>query len=140
MGSGFISPVNFGMVEEDLYRSGQPNELNFPFLEHLGIKKVIYLSPDEPDSVFFDWLKYQQIELIHLGKNETGSSSWNILSEETVLKALRIILLDSSNLPLHIMDHLGGIKRAPSWGACEKRSNGVSLPYSTSIADLQAAK
>ncbi len=130
MGSGFIPPVNFGMVEEDLYRSGQPNELNFPFLEHLGIKKVIYLSPDEPDSVFFDWLKYQQIELIHLGKNETGSSSWNILSEETVLKALRIIL-DSSNLPLHIMDHLGRHQTGTVLG-CLRKAQQWSL---TSIFD-----
>ncbi len=106
MGSGYIPPVNFGMVEEDLYRSGQPNELNFPFLENLGIRKVIYLSPDEPDSVYLEWLDYHRIELVHLGRDEARSSSWNILSEETVLKALRIIL-DKSNHPLHIMDHLG---------------------------------
>ena len=33
------------MVEESLYRSGQPNELNFPFLEKLGLKTVIWLAP-----------------------------------------------------------------------------------------------
>lgn len=45
----FIPPLNFGMVEEDLYRSGLPNELNFPFLERLKLKKIIYLAPDDPD-------------------------------------------------------------------------------------------
>jgi len=35
------------MVEVDLYRSGHPNELNFPFLEKLGLKTVIYLASEE---------------------------------------------------------------------------------------------
>lgn len=39
---------NFGTVEEDLYRAGQPNELNFPFMEKLNLKKVIWLAPEEP--------------------------------------------------------------------------------------------
>jgi hypothetical protein len=40
---------NFGMIEEDLYRSGQPNELNFPFLEKLGLKTIAWLAPEEPN-------------------------------------------------------------------------------------------
>jgi tyrosine-protein phosphatase OCA1 len=44
----YIPPINFGCVEDDLYRSGAPNELNFPFLEKLHLKKIIYLAPEEP--------------------------------------------------------------------------------------------
>jgi tyrosine-protein phosphatase OCA1 len=33
--------MNFGLLEKDLYRSGQPNELNFPFLEKLGLKTIV---------------------------------------------------------------------------------------------------
>lgn len=44
----YIPPVNWGMVEEDLYRSGKPNVLNFPFLEKLNLKTIIYLAPEEP--------------------------------------------------------------------------------------------
>jgi tyrosine-protein phosphatase OCA1 len=36
------------MVEEDLYRSGQPKPINFPFLETLHLKTIIFLAPDEP--------------------------------------------------------------------------------------------
>ena len=43
----FIPPLNFGMVEEDLYRSAQPTELNFPFLEKLHLRSCIYLASDE---------------------------------------------------------------------------------------------
>ena len=63
----FIPPPNFGMVEADLYRSGQPNQLNFPFLEKLHLRKVIYLAPDEPAADFLKWLDNRQIELVHLG-------------------------------------------------------------------------
>ena len=44
----FIPPQNFGMVEENLYRGGQPSQLNFPFLEKLRLRKIIWLAPDEP--------------------------------------------------------------------------------------------
>lgn len=46
----FIPPQNFGVVEEDLYRSGQPIQMNFPFLEKLNLQKIIWLDPDEPHS------------------------------------------------------------------------------------------
>ena len=44
-----VPPPNFGMVEESLYRSGQPDQLNFPFLEKLGLKSVIWLAPEEAE-------------------------------------------------------------------------------------------
>ena len=42
-----IPPQNFGIVEVDLYRSGRPNELNFPFLEKLRLRKIIHLETDD---------------------------------------------------------------------------------------------
>ena len=50
----FIPPQNFGMVECDLYRSGAPTELNFPFLEKLQLRKIIYLAPDECSEMFLN--------------------------------------------------------------------------------------
>jgi tyrosine-protein phosphatase OCA1 len=41
------------MIEDDLYRSGLPNELNFPFLEKLGLRTVVYLAPEEPQQKLF---------------------------------------------------------------------------------------
>lgn len=43
----FFPPVSFGLVEEGLYRSALPNEINYPFLERLGLKTIIYLYPDD---------------------------------------------------------------------------------------------
>lgn len=43
----FFPPVGFGLVEEGLYRSALPNEINYPFLERLRLKTIIYLYPDD---------------------------------------------------------------------------------------------
>eukprot|EP00752_Nemacystus_decipiens_P002113 g2017.t2 len=43
----FFPPVSFGLVEEGLYRSALPNEINYPFLERLGLKTIIFLYPDD---------------------------------------------------------------------------------------------
>jgi Tyrosine phosphatase family len=49
----YMPPMNFGMVADDLYRSGAPNELNFPFLEKLQLKKIIFLAPDDPSQQLY---------------------------------------------------------------------------------------
>lgn len=52
----YIPPPNFGYVEENLYRSGQPNALNFPYMEKLNLKKIIYLAPDPPSKQLYNFL------------------------------------------------------------------------------------
>lgn len=39
---------NFGYVEDSLYRSGEPAELNFPFLERLHLRALVWLAPHAP--------------------------------------------------------------------------------------------
>ncbi|EQC28392.1 hypothetical protein SDRG_13721 [Saprolegnia diclina VS20] len=107
--SYFIPPVNYGMIEEDLYRSGIPNELNFPFLERLNLRKIVYLAPEEPNPQLLSFVEEQEIELVVLGGNtklESRRKAWEPMSEETVLAALDI-LLDRSNYPLFLTCHLG---------------------------------
>ncbi|KAI9321429.1 protein-tyrosine phosphatase, partial [Dichotomocladium elegans] len=102
---------NFGMIEEDLYRSGQPNELNFPFLEKLGLKTIVWLAPEEPNQrlqVFrmrLDFIDDQEIQLHHLGV-VSSLNAWDPITEEAVLEALDLIL-QTSNYPMMIMCNLG---------------------------------
>ncbi len=90
-------------MEEDLYRSGQPKQLNFPFLETLKLKKIIYLAPDEPSQRLYvvsasllcclsleldcvpcggslNFVEDQGIELIPLGR-EQNKTPWKSISE-----------------------------------------------------------
>ncbi|KAJ3321238.1 tyrosine-protein phosphatase required for protection against superoxide stress (By similarity) [Boothiomyces sp. JEL0866] len=74
----YIPPPNYGMVENKLYRSGQPNELNFPFLEKLELKTIIFLgmvrlisAPEDPNQKFLNFIDDQEIAFHHLGYNAT---------------------------------------------------------------------
>lgn len=40
----FVPPLNFSLVEDGIYRSGFPMPINYPFLQQLGIKTIIYLG------------------------------------------------------------------------------------------------
>lgn len=110
------------MIEEDLYRSGQPNELNFPFLEKLGLKTIAWLAPEEPNQRLYvlyisrrllalikensmDFIDDQEINLHHLGV-VSSVNAWDPITEEAVLETLELIL-NPSNYPVMIMCNLG---------------------------------
>lgn len=94
-----IPPLNFGIIEEGLYRSGQPYELSFPFLEKLGLRTVVYLAPEEPNAKFCSFLEENRIDLHHLGQVDP-------ISESVVLAALNLIL-DPKLYPLMVCCNLG---------------------------------
>ncbi|KAI9592516.1 putative tyrosine phosphatase family protein [Syncephalis fuscata] len=101
----YIPPQNFGYIEENLYRSGQPNELNFPFLEKLGLKTLLWLAPEEPNERFMTFIQDQDIDFHHLGV-VTAASAWDPITEEVVLDALDLILR-AKHHPMIIMCNLG---------------------------------
>ncbi|KAI8871202.1 putative tyrosine phosphatase family protein [Ramicandelaber brevisporus] len=102
-----IPPLNFGYVEEHLFRSGQPNDLNFPFLAKLGLKRIIWLAPEEPNPSFLNFIDEQEIQLHHLGVVSTASA-WDPITEDVVLEALDIILAgNGSDEPMAVMCNLG---------------------------------
>lgn len=43
-------PLNFGYLQDSLYRSAIPNEINFQFLQTLQLKTILILSPEVVDS------------------------------------------------------------------------------------------
>jgi tyrosine-protein phosphatase OCA1 len=106
-----IPPLNFGLIEDKLYRSGQPNELNFPFLEKLGLKTVLFLAPEDPNSRyrgltrFLSFIDDQDIQLHHLGYHQSANQ-WDPMSEEVVLESLEL-MLDPANYPMMVMCNQG---------------------------------
>ncbi|GAA5986190.1 hypothetical protein JCM5350_006535 [Sporobolomyces pararoseus] len=96
-----IPPPNFGTVEENLYRSGQPSELSFAFIEELNLKTVIWLAPEDPNESFQQFLEDHSIRLFHLGA-EDYAATYDPLSDETVLQALDLVL-NPQNSPTMIM-------------------------------------
>lgn len=121
-----IPPQNFGMVENDLFRAGQPNNLNFPFLEKLHLRTIINLSPDELPQSLLTWIEDQQVDLVHLGEDIGGQRNpWKPVSEETVLEGLRL-LLEPARYPLLIMCNLGRHRTGTMIG-CLRKLQGWNL-------------
>ncbi|CAG8521521.1 3559_t:CDS:2 [Diversispora eburnea] len=60
-----VPPLNFAMVAPGVYRSGHPNRQNFPFLKKLGLKSLIYLSPDDIREELDQFVKEQKIQIFH---------------------------------------------------------------------------
>ncbi|WFD00401.1 protein-tyrosine-phosphatase [Malassezia yamatoensis] len=108
-----IPPPNFGMVEESLYRSGQPDQQNFPFLEKLGLKSVIWLAPEEPEvglyvvmlTISQHFCMDQNIQVHHLGVLYS-TNAWDPITEEIVLQALHL-LVQFKTYPCLVMCNLG---------------------------------
>ena len=98
-------PQNFGYVEQHIFRSAQPNELNFPFLEKLRLKTVLWLAPEDPNALFLDFLDDQDIQFHHLGVT-SSNNAWDPITEEIVLAALEMILR-KENYPVMVMCNLG---------------------------------
>ncbi|CAO1624231.1 unnamed protein product [Jaminaea pallidilutea] len=127
-----VPPNNFGMVEEDLYRSGAPDAINIPFLAKLQLKSVLWLAPEEPGPHLFALCQAHQIDLYHLGNphhyqrqrsqgDSSGgagtvvsssssvgvtSSAWEPITEELVLQALHL-LVQPSTYPAIVMCNQG---------------------------------
>lgn len=120
VGGSLIPPTNFGIVEEDLYRSGMANELNFPFLERLQLKTIIYLASGEVSEKLADFIDDQGIDLIPLTPDEEDAGpAWKPMSEEVVLSAMEL-LLDPNMYPIYVMCSQGRHRTGTVMGCLRK--------------------
>lgn len=95
-------PQNFGAVEDGIYRSGLPTELNYRFLESLRLKTVIVLSPESMDTQFASFLEDFRIRVVYIQNvSNDGFRGLSPVAEETVIEALHI-LSSKSNLVSNI--------------------------------------
>lgn len=95
-----VPPPNFSMVEEGIYRSSFPQSSNFPFLQTLNLRSIIYLCPEPYPEENLKFLAAQNIRLFHFGiegKTEPPVS----IPKGTIMEALKI-LIDVRNHPVLI--------------------------------------
>eukprot|EP00462_Mataza_sp_D1_P021140 CAMPEP_0175133314 /NCGR_PEP_ID=MMETSP0087-20121206/7572_1 /TAXON_ID=136419 /ORGANISM="Unknown Unknown, Strain D1" /LENGTH=236 /DNA_ID=CAMNT_0016415787 /DNA_START=80 /DNA_END=790 /DNA_ORIENTATION=- len=95
-----------------------PNELNFPFLETLHLKTIIFLAPDEPSEQLNNFIDDQDIELLHLGM-EANKQPWKPISEDVVIAALAV-MMNIRCYPIHVMCHLGRYRTGTVVGCLRK--------------------
>ncbi|KAH9313721.1 hypothetical protein KI387_022348, partial [Taxus chinensis] len=96
----FVPPLNFSMVEKGVYRSGFPNTINFPFLETLQLRSIIYLCPEPYPEDSAEFLHKRGIQLFQFGIEGHKEPFVNI-PEDIIREALKV-LLDTRNHPVLI--------------------------------------
>ncbi|KAK8816415.1 hypothetical protein WA556_001360 [Blastocystis sp. ATCC 50177/Nand II] len=94
----YIPPRNFNMVYNNIYRCTTPSDLNYPFLERLRLKTVVYLSDDPVSSELKSFCDDYNISLRQVFSTRRNNS----VDETLVVNALKVVF-DASNLPVLIM-------------------------------------
>eukprot|EP00618_Florenciella_parvula_P038392 CAMPEP_0119533252 /NCGR_PEP_ID=MMETSP1344-20130328/46667_1 /TAXON_ID=236787 /ORGANISM="Florenciella parvula, Strain CCMP2471" /LENGTH=132 /DNA_ID=CAMNT_0007574059 /DNA_START=96 /DNA_END=491 /DNA_ORIENTATION=+ len=127
-------PVNFGVVNEGLYRGALPSEINMPFLETLELRTIVILEsgPSEDlDSTILEFLDDNQIELVRLSEDEVTQMQamqskmkldkikLQAVSEDVVLRAMNVVV-DENKYPMMIAD-LYGKHRTGTVVACLRK-------------------
>mmetsp|Transcript_8429 Transcript_8429/g.15229 ORF Transcript_8429/g.15229 Transcript_8429/m.15229 type:complete len:175 (-) Transcript_8429:63-587(-) len=109
-------PVNFGVVNEGLYRGALPAEINMPFLETLELRTIVILESgptEDLDPTIVEFLDDNQIELIRLSEDEASvmqtmqsKMKMQAVSEDVVLRAMNVVV-EESKYPMMIADVYG---------------------------------
>lgn len=128
-----VPPLNFSLVEDGIYRSGFPMEINYPFLQQLNLKTIIYLGDlgheissstttkkkkkkDKDGSTeifnqYVNWIESQNGITFHNLLIESSQEPFNKSQEnEQSLKSLTTalhLILDKSNYPILIHSNKG---------------------------------
>jgi tyrosine-protein phosphatase OCA1 len=92
---GAFAPLNYGMVSDTLHRSAMPEARHFPFLELIGFRSIIVLSPAGPTPDMSRWASDAGVAILHPTSVQTKVST--SLSE--VAAAELVSLLLSETLP-----------------------------------------
>ncbi|KAK9727876.1 tyrosine-protein phosphatase siw14 [Basidiobolus ranarum] len=95
-----VPPLNFAMVAPGVYRSGYPNRKNHPFLKKLGLKSIIYLSPEDYSEEQLQFVKENEIQVFHY-KIDGNKEPFQEINQADISNAL-VELLDVRNHPMLI--------------------------------------
>lgn len=102
-----VPPLNFALVAEDVYRSGHPLEVNYPFLTNLGLRTIVYIGDrkESDNEGYKAWANGQNINWIHF--YEKSAKEPFTENDKLVIKKTLEIILDSRNLPVLVHSNKG---------------------------------
>eukprot|EP01094_Clydonella_sp_ATCC50884_P023752 TRINITY_DN5772_c0_g1_i1.p1 TRINITY_DN5772_c0_g1~~TRINITY_DN5772_c0_g1_i1.p1 ORF type:complete len:204 (-),score=65.80 TRINITY_DN5772_c0_g1_i1:314-898(-) len=121
-----IPPLNFAMVAHGVYRSGYPNKKNHQFLRKLKLRSILYLCPEEYSQPNIEFMKENNIQLLHYGIN--GNKEPFVDIPEDRIRAALVDLLNVENHPLLIHCNKGKHRTGCLVG-CLRKVQAWSLTY-----------
>ncbi|KAF8059778.1 hypothetical protein N665_1224s0019 [Sinapis alba] len=95
-----VTPQNFSMVENGIYRSSFPKPEHFSFLTSLNLRSIIYLCPEPYPEESLKFFEANNINLFQFAI-ESQKDPPTPIPEDTVLAALKV-LIDIRNHPIII--------------------------------------
>lgn len=125
----YVPPLNFSLVEDGIYRSGFPMPINYPFLERLELKTIIYLGDlgaekekkekkekkDKSGTLevlanYTTWIDSTDITFHHLlmeSSQEPFLNQKRIKQSQDSLTTALQLMLDHNNFPMLIHSNKG---------------------------------
>ncbi|KAI3724190.1 hypothetical protein L2E82_35958 [Cichorium intybus] len=97
-GLTYHPPINFATVEDRIYRSGFPQPSDFPFLDTLQLRSVIYLCTEPYPKQNLEFLNSRNIRLFQFGIDGTKEAN---IPKSIITEALKV-LIDVRNHPVLI--------------------------------------
>ncbi|KAK9335089.1 hypothetical protein LIPSTDRAFT_48147 [Lipomyces starkeyi NRRL Y-11557] len=113
-----VPPLNFAMVTSGIYRSGHPLPINFPFLEKLKLKTIIYLGEHDLRAVNVEWASRNGIKIYHF-RMENCKLPFVENDPEAIAAALQVVV-DSRNFPILMHSNKGKHRVGVLVGAMRK--------------------
>lgn len=95
---GVFAPINYGMVTDALHRSAVPEQRHFAFLDLIGIRSVIVLSPTGPTPDLARWASASGVVVVHPSATAVGKST--ALTEHATAQVVSLLLSDSLPPPV----------------------------------------
>ena len=107
----YFPPLNFGVVESDLYRCGHPQVINFPFLESLKLRTIIYVGDKTNNWDYYRWIQRQPqpVGFVHVPLDLVSATDASATATATAaqLNYLLAVVAHSHNYPILIHSNKG---------------------------------
>ncbi|CCH43564.1 putative tyrosine-protein phosphatase [Wickerhamomyces ciferrii] len=121
----YVPPLNFSLVEDGIYRSGHPVPINFPFLQTLNLKTVIYLGDKTDNFEYYKFLKSMNINFVYIHM-ESSSEPFIMNDPDAIIQALKLII-NIENYPILIHSNKGKHRIGVLVGIMRKLLQGWSM-------------
>ncbi|KAI9684092.1 MAG: hypothetical protein M1829_003362 [Trizodia sp. TS-e1964] len=121
-----VPPLSFAMVSPGLYRSGHPLEINFPMLENLHLRTIVYLADQEYAEENIAWCAQHNIQIYHFRMRNVRDPSRDY-KPALIVSALKIVE-DRRNFPILLHSNKGKHRVGVLVGCMRKVHDGWSMP------------
>eukprot|EP00127_Corallochytrium_limacisporum_P000722 Clim_evm8s25 gene=Clim_evmTU8s25 len=119
-------PDYYGVVLPGVYRASLPDKKHFPYIEILGLKSLIVLSPQKLTKSLSNFLDQQGIKVYHPGvKTWKMQGNWKGHTEELMKESLELLL--NTDLYPTMISCDSGIHQTGMLVGCLRRMQGWML-------------